>query len=570
MAGPESGSQIGQGVGMRQVARWIALILGPDGPYLRMALVYGAAISLLSLATPISVQLLINAVANIAMPAPLFTLSAILFSLLLLAGLLSALRVHVMALFERRFFARMMAEITLRAVHARNPFFHDARRGDLFNRFFDMATIQKALTSLLLGGFAIVLQGVVGLVVTSFYHPFVLAFNVVLVSLIALVCIVWARGGFASAIALSHSKHAAAHWLDGVGSSNGFYKSSRHMHFAIDRSEALTADYVAKHRTHFRYSFTQTICFLLLYACASAGLLTIGGMLIIAGELSIGQLVAAELILSGVFYGIAQLGTYMEVFYDLVGGLEEVSLFWDVPQETMPKADAPGLPNGAIGFRAVEHGERRLDFAIASGEQLGILAAPGVERLVSVLLKRLDVPSRGLVTVGGADIGTYDMLRLRSDVVVLDRPTIVDLSVRDYLALSSGDRHDEMMDALDLVALADRVGQLPQGMDTMLSPLGWPLAVGETMALKLAGAVLSQPKILVLSPLYDLLPPDRLELVLDKMREAGTTVLQFTGRPEGLERDGWLWLGTREQIRGRTIDDIRHVAMGGQAKEIRP
>jgi putative ABC transport system ATP-binding protein len=136
-----------------------------------MALIYGAAISLLSLATPISVQLLVNAVANIALPAPLYTLSAVLFGLLLLAGLLSALRVHIMALFERRFFARMVAEITLRAVHARNPFFHDRRNGDLFNRFFDLATVQKALTSLLIGGFAIVLQSAVGLVVTSFYHP---------------------------------------------------------------------------------------------------------------------------------------------------------------------------------------------------------------------------------------------------------------------------------------------------------------------------------------------------------------------------------------------------------------
>lgn len=543
-------------VGLRQVARWIDLILGPDGPYLRMALVYGAAISLLSLATPISVQLLINAVANIALPAPLFTLSAILFTLLLLSGVLSLLRVHVMALFERRFFARMMAEITLRAVHARNPFFHDARRGDLFNRFFDMATVQKALTSLLVGGFAIVLQGVVGLVVTSFYHPFFLAFNVVLVLLIALTLGLWARGGFTSAIAVSHSKHAAAHWLDGVGGSNGFYKSSRHMNFAIDRSEALTAEYVSLHRAHFRYTFTQTLCLLLLYACASAGLLTLGGMLIIAGELSIGQLVAAELILSGVFYGIAQLGNYLETFYDLVGGLEELSLFWDVPQESAPRPDAPALGDGGIAFRAVQFGDQRLDFAVTGGEQLGIVAAPGVDRTVAVLLKRLDTPARGLVTVGGADIGTYDMLRLRSDVVVLDRPTIVDLSVRDYLSLASGDRHDAMMDALDLVGLADRVGQLPQGLDTMLSPLGWPLAVGETMALKLAGAMLARPRVLVLSPLYDLLQPARLAAVLRALRESGTTVLQFTGRPEGLERDGWLWLDQREQVRAAHWHDL--------------
>jgi putative ABC transport system ATP-binding protein len=149
------------------------------------------------------------------------------------------------------------------------------------------------------------------------------------------------------------------------------------MHFAIDQSEALTADYVAKHRAHFRYTFSQTICLLLLYACASAGLLTMGGMLIIAGELSIGQLVAAELILSGVFYGIAQMGNYLEIFYDLVGGLEELSLFWDLPQESTPKADAPALPNGAIAFRDVELGDYHLNFSVSSGEQLAILAAPG-------------------------------------------------------------------------------------------------------------------------------------------------------------------------------------------------
>ncbi|MEO0810630.1 MAG: hypothetical protein AAFW82_08360, partial [Pseudomonadota bacterium] len=48
MSGPNDGPDNRRSVGMRQVARWIALILGPDGPYLRMALLYGAAISLLS------------------------------------------------------------------------------------------------------------------------------------------------------------------------------------------------------------------------------------------------------------------------------------------------------------------------------------------------------------------------------------------------------------------------------------------------------------------------------------------------------------------------------------------
>ena len=67
------------------------------------------------------------------------------------------------------------------------------------------------------------------------------------------------------------------------------------------------------------------------------------------------------------------------------------------------------------------------------------------------------------------------------------------------------------------------------------------------MALKLAAAMLAQPRVLVLSPLFDLLPPERLDAALAALRESGTTVLQFTRRPEDLVRDRYLWVGQREQ-----------------------
>lgn len=533
----------------RDFATWTGKVLGPDAGFIRLALLYGAAISLLSLATPISVQLLINSVANTALPAPLLTLAAILFTLLVISGVLSAFRVHLLAMFERRFFARLVAEITLRAVHAQNPFFVDSRKGDLFNRFFDTVVVQKSLTSLLIGGFTIVLQSLVGLVVTSFYHPFFLAFNAVLVLLVLIIWRVWASASLRTSVTKSHAKHATAHWLDSVGGSNGIYKSSRHMAFAIARSEEMTASYVDCHRRHFRHTFGQTIALLLLYALASAGLLALGGWLILQGELSIGQLVAAELILSGVFYGIAQLGTYLEIFYDMAASLEELHLFWEVPQEATPDSDAPSLPDGSIRLRDVRHGGFVFDFALEGGAQVGVMAAPGVERCLASLLKRLEVPQNGFVSVGGADLGTFDMYRLRSDVIVLDRPAIVEMTVREYLGLSAPGRPEAMLEALELVGLGNRIGDLPGGLDAKLSSSGWPLSVGETMALKLAGALLARPRVLMLSPLYDMLPPACLNAVLAHLRPHGTTVLQFTARPEGLERDGWLWIGKREQRR---------------------
>ena len=59
--------------------------------------------------------------------------------------------------------------------------------------------------------------------------------------------LLWSRGSMTAAVALSHAKHDTARWLESVGGSNGFYKSSRHVGFAMDRSEAATANYVSKH-----------------------------------------------------------------------------------------------------------------------------------------------------------------------------------------------------------------------------------------------------------------------------------------------------------------------------------
>lgn len=542
-------------LGFRDAAAWLSQIIGPDSAYVRLGIVYTVAISLLSLATPISVQLLINSVANTAMPAPLWALSAVLLLLLLLVAGLSALRVWIMAAFERRVFARVVAEVTVRAVHAQDPFFADAKRGDLFNRYFDLVVIQKAVPSLVIGGFTIVLQAVVGLTITSFYHPFFLAFNVVLVAAVLLVWLIWQPGAITGAVALSHAKHNAASWLESVGGSNGFYKSSRHLDFAMDRSEAMTASYVGAHRRYFRYQFTQTVAFLLIYAFAGAALLLLGGTLILRGQLSLGQLVAAELILSGVFYGISQLGWYLDTFYDLVASAEEMSLLFAIPQEPNVRGDS-GPRDGAVALTDLVLDGARYNLTLAAGEQLVTVAEPGAEQRLTRLLKRHVHPERGLIRIGGGDLGALDMYHLRSDVMVLDRSTIVEVTIREYLSLASGSRSGEAMDALAAVGLERRVASLPLGLDTPLGSSGYPLSIGETMALKLANALLTRPRLLLLGQIFDLLPAHRLRDAMRQLKTHGTTVLLFTGRPEDLELDGFLHLGLTEQRRFTNLADL--------------
>ncbi|WP_294089061.1 ABC transporter ATP-binding protein [Sphingomonas sp.] len=535
-------------VRMRDFLAWARPILWPDKQFFYLAIVYGIAISLLSLATPISVQLLINSIAYTAMPVPLFTLALLLFGLLMATNVLSAFRTHIMEIFRRKFFARLVAEITMRAVHARDPFFSDARRADLFNRYFDVMNVQKSIPSLLVGLFTIVLQSAVGFVVTSIYHPFFLVFNLVFIALVWIIWRVWSRPAMTEIVALSHAKYDTAHWLESVGASNGFYKSGRHIDYAIHKSDELTATYIAADRRYFGNHFTQHIFYLTLYAAASAGLLALGGWLVIQGQLSIGQLVAAELILSSIFYGASQLGPYLESFYELVAACEELHLFMEVPQESRTGKTAPHSDGAELCLADVKAGDIAFDFTIPQGKRLVAAAEPDVQRTFALLLKRHRRADAGFVTLGGADISALDIYQLRSDVIVLDKPTTVESSIFDYLDLATGDATPaEMMEAIKLVGLDRQIGRLPDGIQTVLSTTGWPLALPDVMRLKFAAATLARPRILVLSPLFDMIARPDLERMLAAFNSRDTTMIYFTNRATPPVMDGYFWLGRDRQ-----------------------
>ncbi len=551
---------------LRDVVRWGMPILAPQRGFFVLAIIYGIGISLLSLATPISVQMLINSVANTALAAPLFTLAGILFALLMLSAILSSLRVHLMELFRQRIFAQLVAEITLRAVHARNPFFGDDRKGDLFNRYFEVMNLQKAVPSLLIGLFTILLQSAVGFVVTSFYHPFFLGFNLLFILIAWLIWRLWSRGAMATAVTLSHAKYDTAHWLESVGASNGFYKSSRHLSYAIEKSEALTARYMGEYRRHLRYSYTQAVAYLVLYAVASAGLLALGGWLVIQGQLSIGQLVAAELILSGIFYGASQLGPYLDIFYDMVTALEELNLLYAIPQEIPGRVSSTEETSGDLNFASVRFEGIALACTIPQRARLIAAADTDTQRAFALLLKRHRVPDQGFITLGGVELGALDAYQLRSDVIVLDRPTIVECSIRDYLSLCAPDNgHSSMMAALSAVGLQTRIGVLPDGIDTLIASTGWPLSIPEMMRLKLAGAILARPKLLVMSPLFDMIPRDVLQRLFESMRDLPGSIVYFTNRLEPPLLDGFLWLGREQQqiVKDQaSFDSLRHPLLG--------
>jgi putative ABC transport system ATP-binding protein len=560
------GQSYGSQISLVKFFRIFFEILKPEANFYWLAVVYGVGISLLSLATPISVQMLINTIANTALTAPLVMLSLTLFGLLFISSMIYALRIHLMELFARRFYARMVAEISLISVYAQNPFFGDFKSSPLFNRYFDVVYVQTAIPILFIGGFTTLLQIAVGFVLVSLYHPYFLGFTLVMIALMWVVWLAWGSRALRTGVDLSHSKHKTAAWLQTIGGSNGFFKSQRRIDYALDKTDDYTRVYVTERKRHFRHLFSQTIAFLLMYAAASAALLGLGGWLVIQNQLTLGQLVAAELVLSAAFLGVAQLGTYLGYFYDLFAAVEEISQFYDVEQEQPKGADPFEGPDHTIVMKGVRgharHESAQFDLEIPSGSIIMAAASHhGVQRLFNNLLKMHVLPEGGYATLGGIDVKDIEPHHLRKNVHVLDRPSFVEMTIREYLALSCKDSAPRrMVDALETVGLADTISTFEKGLDTPIAATGYPLSAVELQQLKLANALLEAPRILVLSRLFDLLDPEPLQRAIAALREqAYSTVIYFSNRRIDLGFDRFLYLEAHQQRYFDNFDDFSAV-----------
>lgn len=493
-----------------EIWRLFKLILQPDKRFYSLAIIYGIAISLLTLAIPISVQSLIGSVANTMLPTPIITLATVLLIVLLISSLLYALQYYILELFERRFYARITSEITLRSIMADNTYYESINRDELTNRYFEIMTVQKCLPQLIAGGFALILQAAVGFILVSFYHPALLAFNGIFILCAVIIWRVWTRKAMVGAFEVSDCKYDTVRWLEELARTNNLFKSERNAVFAIEKSEYLTSAYVASRRRYFKSYFSQTLGFLLLYAFASAALLGLGGMLVIQEQLTLGQLVAAELVLSAIFYGASRFGYYLQLYYELCAAINKIGYFFKIPLED--RSGDRALPEGPFDIEMQKatycYRGRNLQFdvAIPAGQNLMIAASSSsLERLFIDLLKRYRLAQTGMVRLGEFDVRDCESGSVRDRIIAIHSTSMMEATIKQFMHFGAPDAtHVEIMGALARVELVDTVERLELGLETPLTPSGYPLSQSELIRLKLARALLSKPSVLILTHLFDI------------------------------------------------------------------
>lgn len=512
---------------MSPLRRLIA-ILRPEARDIWVVSVFSAIVGLLALATPITVEALVNTVAFGRLLQPVVVLSLVLLGFLGFAAMIRVLQTYIAEIIQRRLFVRVVADLSQRLPRVRRDAYEGVHGPELLNRFFDVMTVQKSAALLVLDGIAIILQTTVGMAVLAFYHPLLLGFAVALLAALAFVVFVLGRGGVRTSIEESKAKYAVAAWLEQLALCPLTFKNAGGPLRAIEQADSLTVDYLRARQLHFQVLLRQIAFTLGLQALAGSVLLGVGGWLVIEGNLTLGQLVAAELIVALIIGSFTKLGKHLEAYYDLLAAVDKLGHLFDLPVEQQV---GENLPAGVRGL-PVELANHK----IAPGELVAIVGPPGSGKsgLLAEAFGLLDGSAQN-TRIAGLNVGALDLTTLRSQVVLARDCEILagTLAENVHLGRASGTRA-AVRACLEELGLREDLRRLPAGLDTILQPGGRPLTDSQARRVVLARALLSQPRLLLIDALLDGLPDDVLPEVLEALarQTEQTTIVIATGRSD--------------------------------------
>ncbi|MAQ16304.1 MAG: ABC transporter ATP-binding protein [Sandaracinus sp.] len=518
--------------------RLVGDLLRPEKPDIGVVVIYAVGIGLLSLTLPIAVQVLVNTVAFGTLLQPILVLSALVGAGLVFAAGLRALQTWVVEVIQRRMFVRMTSALAERLPRVEITAFETGRGPDLMNRFFDIFTAQKATSVILVEGFEALLTSFVGLLVLAFYHPLLLGFGAALILAVVFVVFVMGRNAAQTSVDESYAKYAVAGWLEEMVRHLFVLKTTGGAEMAASRLDGLAATWLRSRDVHFRIFFRQFIGTLAIQVLVSVALLAVGGWLVVERELTIGQLVAAELIVSAVVASISKLGTKLETMYDLVAAADKLGTLLSLPVERS-HGERALPPSGPLAVRlesvrshsGVLHGT---SLNIPAGSAV-LLRADAHKRAALVdLLFALEEPEEGVVRVGGEDLRDIDLTSARARTAVVRDAEIIPGTIAENVRIFAPQlTASEVWAVLDSVGLADVVRALPEGLRTQLPPSGLPLEPLDRIRLTLARAVAARPGLLVMDGVLSRFPlSDARELARQLADERTLLMLDHVETPD--------------------------------------
>ena len=467
-----------------------------------------------ALSLPLGIQAIINLIQGAQISTSWVVLVILVTLGVLFSGILQLMQIRIVETIQQRIFVRSSFELSYRFPKIKLQELRNYYPPELANRFFDTLTIQKGLSKILIDIPSALLQIIFALILLSFYHPFFIVFGILLLFLVFVVFKFTAQRGLSTSLEESKNKYKVAHWIQEVARAIVSFKLSGRTKLAIDKNDALVADYIVARESHFKVLLLQFMQMIGFKVIVTAALLLIGGALVLNQEMNIGQSVAAEIIILLVIASVEKLILGLEPMYDVITSIEKIGQVVDKELE-IQEGERPNFAEEInLQLENVEYKVQNREKPILTNISLDIRpksrnliigeSGSGKSSLLRVIAGVIE-PTEGNVSVNNYTISSLYLNHYRANLgLSLSEESPFEASIRDNITFGDTSVSDEqILWALEKVGLLNFLKLQPNGLSTILYPEGKQMSFTIAKKIVLARAIVKKPRLLILEDALD-------------------------------------------------------------------
>ncbi|WP_375579732.1 ATP-binding cassette domain-containing protein [Marivirga tractuosa] len=370
-------------------------LLQPEKSFVFTIYIYAVFAGLIRLSLPLGIQAIINLIMGGQVSTSWIILVFLVILGIIINGILQVRQLTINEVLQQKIFTRASFEFAYRIPRFKIDQVKHSYLPELINRFFDTMSVQKGLSKILIDFSTSFFQIIFALILVSFYHPFFIIFSFFLILLIFLIVRLTGPKGLKTSLQESNYKYETAHWLEELARNVESFKMAEDSKLPLEKNDKNTENYVKARRSHFDVIINQFSLMIGFKAVVAAGLLLIGGFLVIEQQMNIGQFVAAEIIVILVINSVEKMIFTIESIYDVLTAVEKIAVVTDKPLEeflsgshSLIKSDGMAVKLKDINLKEEDTGHiflKDVNLDIKGGEKIGIAGTSNAGK--SILLQ---------------------------------------------------------------------------------------------------------------------------------------------------------------------------------------
>lgn len=529
---------------------------------------YAIFAGIISLSLPLGIQAIINFIQSGRVSVSWIVLVIAVVLGVAFVGFLTLMQLRITENLQQKIFVRSSFEFAYRLPKIRfDELYHNLYPPELANRFFDTFTIQKGIAKLLLDVSAALLQIGFGIILLSLYHPYFILFGVLLVLLLYLIFKFSYHSGIRTSLEESKYKYRVADWLQEIARNNSSFRQILNFDYALKRNDRLAGGYLEGREKHFAIIQRQFIQLIVFKIIITAGLLLIGGYLVISQQMNIGQFVASEIVILLVINSVEKIIIGLETFYDVLTALEKIGEVTDMTIEEPQAADSQScytsinLEAESLRFKFPDGKNdilRNISLQIAPGEKILLSGSNGAGKTTLIrVLSGLLTPTSGSLYINDDTFRKINIAQYRTQIgTIIQGETPFEGTILENITFNDRSISQEMLKwALDAVQLTDYIKTLPDGLNTMVFPEGKQLSSSNAQKVLLARSIIRKPKILFYEDPTDKMDEQAARAIIDFIfsKENSWSVVVSSANPH------WQLQSSRHIImeKGKIVNDLK-------------